>query len=52
MDIRCPGTYHGFQCKKKFGDFLEGEYRTTCPRCKKRIHIERRGGIDIKAVVL
>lgn len=33
--VRCPN------CSKKLGDFLEGVYETTCPRCKRRVHIER-----------
>lgn len=50
--IRCPGSFHGHDCNRKFGDFLEGIYKTLCPRCEKEIYIERRDGVDIKVAVL
>tara|TARA_Y100000310_G_scaffold341686_1_gene441656 strand:+ start:2574 stop:2720 length:147 start_codon:yes stop_codon:yes gene_type:complete len=44
--IRCP------HCAKKFGDYLEGVYRTFCPRCKRDIEVIRSGRVDTAKVIV
>ena len=36
-----PGLWCQF-CGKKLGDYLDGCYRTTCPRCHRPVHFDTR----------
>jgi hypothetical protein len=36
-EVRCPDP----RCGKKLGEYLQGTYITTCPRCKRRVTITR-----------
>ena len=44
--VRCPS------CQKAVALDLEGVLVYQCPKCRAMLHLERRGGIDIKRRVV